>query len=156
VNHAAIRYHSRESAVDLYQVLPIAESPFAASALVIKLCRVGIRSDQAMTMLRSGFAGRAANDNFVPSRESSRYPRNGGLGASNEIAGSETFRVAMRLILIASLSAFVLLAVSGAFLIGLALVGLLAAGVAGFDLIRRRMPRSAAPTLWPLDRRVIG
>jgi hypothetical protein len=109
-----------------------------------------------MTMLRSGFAGRAANDNLVPSREPSRYPRNGGFGASNKIAGSDTFRVAMRLILIASLSAFVLLAVSGAFLIGLALVGLLAAGVAGFDLIRRRMPRSAAPTLWPLDRRVIG
>jgi hypothetical protein len=159
VNHVVIRYHSRESAVDLYQVLPIAESPFAASTLVIKLCRVGIRSDQAMTMLRSGFAGRAANDNFVPSREPSRRPRNGGFGAPNEtrkIAGSETFRVAMRLILIASLSAFVLVAVSGAFLIGLALVGLLAAGVAAFDLIRRRMPRSAAPTLWRLDRRVIG
>jgi hypothetical protein len=112
-----------------------------------------------MTVLRSGFAGSAANDNFGAARDPSRRPRCGGFGASQatgKLAGSRTLRLAMRLILIASFSAFVLLAVSGAFLIGLALVGLLAAGVAAFDLIRRRMPRSAVPTPWPLDRRLIG
>jgi hypothetical protein len=112
-----------------------------------------------MTMLRSGFSASAANDNFAPSRGPSRRPPIGGSGGSNKtpkIAGSQTFRVAMRLILIASFSGFVLVAVSGAFLIGLALVGLLAAGVAAFDLIRRRVSRSAAPTFWPLDRRLIG
>ena len=112
-----------------------------------------------MTMLRSGSADSAANDNFVPSRDPPRPARHGGIGASHKtlnIAGSETLRVATRLILIASFSAFVLLAVSGAFLIGLALVGLLAAGIAGFDLIRRHVPRSAVPTLRPLDRRLIG
>jgi hypothetical protein len=112
-----------------------------------------------MSMLRSGFSASAANDNFTPPRGTSRRPPIGGFGASNKtprIAGSQTFRVAMRLILIASFSGLVLVAVSGAFLIGLALVGLLAAGVAAFDLIRRRVSRSAAPTLWPLDRRLIG
>jgi hypothetical protein len=110
-----------------------------------------------MTMLRSGFAGsQAANDNFIPS---SRRPERGRFDAPHEdrkIARPETFRIAMRLFLIASLSAFVLVAVSGAFLIGLALVGLFAAAVAGFDLIRRHVSRPAVPPLWPLDRRLIG
>jgi hypothetical protein len=112
-----------------------------------------------MTVLRSGFAGSAANDNLGAAGDTSRRPRPGGFGASHAsrmFAGSRTLRVAMRLILIASFSAFVLLAVSGAFLIGLALVGLLAAGVAGFDLLRRHMPGSAVPTPWPLDRRLTG
>jgi hypothetical protein len=60
----------------------------------------------------------------------------------------------MRLLLMASFSAVVLLAVSGAFLIGLVLVGLIAAAVASFDFIRRHMPNSVP--LWRLDRRVIG
>ena len=76
-----------------------------------------------MTVLRSGFAGSAANDNLGAARDTSRRPRPGGFGASHaarKFAGSRTLRVAMRLILLASFSAFVLLAVSGAFLIGLA------------------------------------
>jgi hypothetical protein len=113
-----------------------------------------------MTMLRSGFAGsKAANDNFIPSRVASRRPQHGRFGAlhkDRKTARPETVRIALRLLLIASFSAFVLLAVSGAFLIGLALVGLFSAAVAGFDLIRRHMPRPAVPPLWPLDRRVIG
>jgi hypothetical protein len=75
---------------------------------------------------------------------------------SRKIARPKTFRIAMRLPLIASFSAVVLLAVSGAFLIGLALVGFFAAALAGFDLIRKHMPRPAVPPLCPLDRRAIG
>jgi hypothetical protein len=114
-----------------------------------------------MTMLRSGFAGsKAANDNFISLRGGSRrahsHRRFGAPHENRKIARPQTLRIAMRLILIASFSAFVLLAVSSAFLIGLALVGLFAAAVAAFDLIRRHMPRPAVPSLWPLDRRAIG
>jgi hypothetical protein len=113
-----------------------------------------------MTMLPSSFAAsKAANDNFISSRGASQRPGHGRLGAAHEnrkIAWPEAFRIAIRLLLLASFSAAVLLAVSGAFLIGLALVGLFAAAVAGFDLIHRHMPRPAVASLWPLDRRVIG
>jgi hypothetical protein len=113
-----------------------------------------------MTMLLSGFAGsQAANDNFISWRDAPRHPEHGRFGAphkNGKIAPSKTFRIAMRPVLIASFSAFVLLAVSGAFLIGLALVGLFAAAVAGFDLFRRHLPRPAVPLLWPLDRRAVG
>jgi hypothetical protein len=113
-----------------------------------------------MIMLRSSVAGsKAANDNFISSRGASRRPEHGRIGAPHEnrkIARPETFRIAIRLLLIASFSAVVLVAVSGAFLIGLALVGLFAAAVTGFDLIRRHMPRPAVPPFWPLDRRAIG
>jgi hypothetical protein len=111
-----------------------------------------------MTMLLSSFAARnAANDNFISSRGASQRPRHGRFGVSHKnrkVARPQTLRIAIRLLLLAGFSAVVLIAVSGAFLIGLALVGLFAAAVAGFDLIRRHMPRPAV--LWPLDRRMIG
>jgi hypothetical protein len=100
-----------------------------------------------------------ANDNVICSRGASQHPEHGCFGVphdNRQIAWPQTFRIAMRVLLLASFSAVVLVAVSGAFLVGLVLVGLLAAGVAGFDLIRRRMPRPAIPSLWPLDRRVAG
>jgi hypothetical protein len=113
-----------------------------------------------MTMLRSSVSGsKAANDNFISSRCTFRRPEHGRIGAPHEnrkIAWPKTFRMAIRLLPIASFSAVVLVAVSGAFLVGLALVGLFAAAVTGFDLIRRHMPRPAVPPFWPLDRRVIG
>ncbi len=43
------------------------------------------------------------------------------------------------------LAGLVLVALSGAFLIGLAVVGLVAAAVSGFDLIRRRIWRQGRP-----------
>jgi hypothetical protein len=49
--------------------------------------------------------------------------------------------------MIAGFSAFVLGLLSGAFLLGLALVGLFAAAIAGFGLIRRHGPHSATPML---------
>ncbi len=111
-----------------------------------------------MTMLRLARAGsNAANDNFMSPRGATRCPRHGRFGAPQshrKMVGPQTFRIAMRLLLMASFSAVVLLAVSGAFLIGLVLVGLIAAAVASFDFIRRHMPNSVP--LWRLDRRVIG
>jgi hypothetical protein len=59
-------------------------------------------------------------------------------------------------LLIAGFSAVVLVALSGAFLIGLAVVGLLAAAISGFDLVRRRIWRPGRPSLGALDHQVLG
>jgi hypothetical protein len=53
-----------------------------------------------------------------------------------------TPRIASRPLLLAGL---VLVALSGAFLIGLAVVGLIAAAVGAFDLVRRRVWPAAKP-----------
>jgi len=55
---------------------------------------------------------------------------------------SATSGIAPRPLLLAGL---VLVALSGAFLIGLAVVGLIAAAVGGFDLVRRRVWPAAKP-----------
>jgi hypothetical protein len=114
-----------------------------------------------MTRLLSSFAAsaarKAANDNFISSRGALQRPQHALFGVSRrnrKVARPQALRIAIRLLLLASFWAVVLVAVSGAFLIGLAFVGLFAAAVAGFELIRRRLPRPAV--LWPHDRRVIG
>jgi len=53
-------------------------------------------------------------------------------------------------------SAVVLVGLSGAFLVGLAAVGVLAAAVGSFDLLRRRLSRPAKPALAALDQRAAG
>jgi hypothetical protein len=60
-----------------------------------------------------------------------------------------------RSLLIAGFSGVVLVTLSGAFLVGLAAVGLLAAVIGGFDLLRRQIWRRARPPL-VLDQQVAG
>lgn len=59
-----------------------------------------------------------------------------------------------RSLLIAGFSAFVLVALSGAFLVGLALVGVLAALIGCLELVRAQLCRK--PALGALDRQVVG
>jgi hypothetical protein len=104
-----------------------------------------------MRMLRQRYRISAANDNFVG-------PRNGQPGSMPEKAGpwlltraecmrSRGFGVLLRLLLIASFSALILVVLSGAFLIGLAFVGVLAGGLAGCNLIRTRIVRAGVPIM---------
>ena len=69
---------------------------------------------------------------------------------------TEPLRTGTKPLLIAGFSAIVLVALSGAFLVGLAVVGLLAAAISGFDLVRRRIWRPARPSLGALDHQVIS
>ncbi len=71
------------------------------------------------------------------------------------IAKPEPFRVGLRPLVVAGFSGFVLVALSGAFLIGLAAVGVFAAAVGSFDLIGRRVWWPLR-TLGTLDHQVIG
>ena len=56
-------------------------------------------------------------------------------------ARSQPFRIGLRALLIGAFALAVLIALSGAFLIGLAGIGVLAAGMAGFELARRGQSR---------------
>ncbi len=62
-----------------------------------------------------------------------------------------SLRIGPRTLLIAGL--VILVALSGAFLIGLAVVGLLAVAIGGFEIIRRHFRRKA---LGPLDQQAAG
>jgi hypothetical protein len=71
------------------------------------------------------------------------------------LAPPEPFRIGARPLLIVGFSVFVLVALCGAFLIGLAVVGLLAVVIVAFELIRR-LSRPARPPLGALDHQVVG
>jgi len=102
--------------------------------------------DRIMTRMRAHSApARAANDNHVASRRI--FARWRPPQAIGNIFRPRSLRAAVRFAMIAGFSAFVLAVLSGAFLLGLALVGLFAATVAGLGLIRRHVPHSAAPML---------
>ena len=60
-----------------------------------------------------------------------------------------------RSLLVVGFAGIVLVALSGALLVGLAAVGLLAAVVGGFDLVRRQIWRPARPPL-ALDHQAAG
>ena len=99
-----------------------------------------------MTRIRAHFAPiRAANDNHVATRRI--FARWRPPQAIGNIFRPRSLRAAARFAMIAGFSAFVLGLLSGAFLLGLALVGLFAAAIAGFGLIRRHGPHSATPML---------
>jgi len=103
-------------------------------------------------MPASTFASsKAANDNFAPARRVSR-----GFGFSSHRdrgpARPRPLHFGFRILRIAVFSALVLLSVSGAFLIGLTFVGMFAAAVAAFDLIRRHVLRPVPSRSWPIDR----
>jgi hypothetical protein len=62
------------------------------------------------------------------------------------VARSEPWRLGPRGLLIGAFAASVLVALSGAFLVGLAVVGVVAAVIAGFELVRRQLwPPAKAP-----------
>jgi hypothetical protein len=87
---------------------------------------------------------RAANDNFPPLRASdvSHMPflsRRDPL----PLVRSEPFRIGARPLLIVGFSLVLLVALCGAFLIGLAAVGVMAAAIAAFELARRYLRRKA-------------
>jgi hypothetical protein len=100
--------------------------------------------------------GKAANDNFildrkrVAARPALRLPpipalvRSGGAGRG------------LRPLLVLSFAGLTLVALSSAFLLGLAAVGLLAIAICGVELVRRRVWRPVKPALGPFDRRAIG
>lgn len=62
-----------------------------------------------------------------------------------------SLQIGPRTLLVAGL--VILVALSGAFLIGLAVVGLLAVAIGGFEIIRRHFRRKA---LGPLDQQAAG
>ena len=67
----------------------------------------------------------------------------------------QPFRLGPRSLLILGFAGIVLVALSGAVLIGLAAVGVLAAVVGCFDLVRRQIWRPARPPL-AFDRQAAG
>jgi hypothetical protein len=66
----------------------------------------------------------------------------------------EPLRIGVRPLLIVGFSGLVLVALCGAFLLGLAFIGVLAVAVAGFELVRRYLRRPAR--LVALHRPVVG
>jgi hypothetical protein len=71
------------------------------------------------------------------------------------LAPPEPFRIGARPLLIVGFSVFVLVALCGAFLIGLAVVGLMAVVIVAFELVRR-LSRPARTPLGALDHQVVG
>ena len=62
----------------------------------------------------------------------------------NPLTRPQPLSMSLRSLLIAGFSAFVLVALSGAFLVGLALVGVLAAFIGGLELVRGQLWRKPA------------
>ncbi len=104
-------------------------------------------------MERSARAGsKPANDNIAPFRarlaQVTIMPRT---SRRHPTMPSASLRIGPRALLIAGL--VILVALSGAFLIGLAVVGLLAVAVGGVEIIRRHFRRKP---LGGLDQQVVG
>ena len=99
--------------------------------------------------------GKAANDNFIldPGRVAARRALR--LSPVRPAVPWHT-RLGKRPFLVLSLAGVTLVALSSAFLLGLAAVGLLAIVICGVELIRRRVWRPARPALGVFDRRAIG
>ena len=108
-----------------------------------------------MTILPSACARRLpANDNVVATGRPPPWRRREPPDNTGKVIRSGSLRTVVRVLPMAAFSAVVLLAVSGAFLIGLVFVGLVTAAVVGLTVIRRYL-RSPLP-VWRLDRGAIG
>jgi hypothetical protein len=92
-----------------------------------------------------GFSGMP----FIQGRQHPRYQ-------ADPLGPPEPLRIGPRPLLIAGFSALVLLALLGAFLVGLAIVGLLALVVGAFELARGQLYRPARPSLGALDHPVVS
>ena len=74
----------------------------------------------------------------------------------NPVAGHEPLRIGLRALLVVAFAGLILVALSSAFLLGLAAVGVLAVTVTTFQLLRRHVARPVKPVLGAFDRRAIG
>jgi hypothetical protein len=88
---------------------------------------------------------RAANDNFVERDHACRQRGFGALYSCAKGARLKGVRTLVRVIMTASFSLLLLVVICAAFLLGLVLVGLFAAGLAVSRLIRRHIPALAFP-----------
>jgi hypothetical protein len=120
------------------------------------------RGDHLMKRQRPRARIKAANDNSpVPGRVTARPPLD--LPPmpfippryAVQLAPPEPFRIGARPLLIVGFSALVLVVLCSAFLIGLAVVGLLAVVIVACELIRG-LSRPARPPLGALDHQVVG
>jgi hypothetical protein len=75
-------------------------------------------------------------------------------GFIESVARPEPWRLGPRGLLIGAFAASVLVALSGAFLIGLAVVGVVAAVIAGFELVHRHLWRAAKAPAGAFDHHV--
>jgi hypothetical protein len=105
---------------------------------------------------------RAANDNDLPwdrvsARPAQDFPPMPFIVPSFDVrrAPPEPFRIGARPLLVVGFSALVLVALCGAFLVGLAVVGLMAVVVAARELVRG-LSRPARAPLGALDHQVVG
>jgi hypothetical protein len=103
---------------------------------------------------------KAANDNFVipnfaAMRSAPQAPQTSAFSVGHE-PSREPFRIGLRPLLVVAFALLILFALSSAFLLGLAAVGVLAVAIAGFRLLRRRVAGPAKPVLGAFDRRAIG
>jgi hypothetical protein len=74
----------------------------------------------------------------------------------NPVAGYEPLRIGLRALLVVAFAGLILVALSSAFLLGLAAVGVFAVTVTTFQLQRRHVARPVKPVLGAFDRRAIG
>ena len=72
------------------------------------------------------------------------------------VAPRASFCVGLRPLLVVAFALLMLFALSSAFLLGLAAVGVLAVSIATFRLLRRQVAGTAKPVLGAFDRRAIG
>ena len=107
-------------------------------------------------------AHKAANDNFIirdfaAMRSAPGLPRTPAVSIGRvPVAGREPLRIGLRTLLVVAFAGLILFALSSAFLLGLAAVGVLAVSIATFQLLRRHVARPVKPGLGAFDRRAIG
>jgi hypothetical protein len=122
-----------------------------------------VASDRAMFQRQSPTAAhQAANDNFiipdfaaVRSAPGSSLMRAISIGRQ-PVTGREPLRIGLQASLVVAFAGLILIALSSAFLLGLAAVGVLAVTIATFQLLRRHVARPVKPVLRAFDRRAIG
>ena len=90
--------------------------------------------------------GKAANDNFILDRDRAIRPALR-LPLVPDVVPSGSTATGLRPLLVLSFAGFILVVLCGAFLLGLAAVGLLAIAICGFELVRRRVWRPVRPAL---------
>jgi len=114
--------------------------------------RAGIRAANDNHPFWNRAAARPARDfSGMPFIQRRQHPRQ-----ADPLGPPEPLRIGARPLLIAGFSALVLLALLGAFLVGLAIVGLLALVVGAFELARGQLCRPARPPLGALDHPVVS
>jgi hypothetical protein len=100
--------------------------------------------------------GKAANDNFVLDRNhAATRPALHLQPISNSVPSGAT-GCGLRPLLVLSFAGLILMVLCGAFLLGLAAVGLLALAICAVELVRRRVWRPVRPALGTFDRRAVG